>query len=56
MTEVVNRLREGVESVGFEADAETFDLLAAACVACCLEINGGNKTCPPKVDLNDATR
>lgn len=51
MREIVKSLRERVERTGFEVDADTFELLAAACLACCLEIDGGNKTCPPKAEL-----
>jgi hypothetical protein len=38
------------ERIRFE-DADAFALLLAACRACCEVIDGGNKTCPPKVQI-----
>jgi hypothetical protein len=49
MKDLITRLREKREAHGIELDPqEAFDLMALACSACCTQIDGGNKTCPPK--------
>lgn len=54
MNDTVDKLRRRVASTGFTADADVFDLLLAACLACCTQVDGGNKTCPPKAELSDS--
>lgn len=49
MTELVNALRRTVRERGIElGEQDAFELVMLACMACCTQIDGGNKTCPPK--------
>jgi hypothetical protein len=49
MRDIIDRLRETREALRIEIEPQdAFELMALACSACCTQIDGGNKTCPPK--------
>jgi hypothetical protein len=55
MADLVDALRRRVRQSNFElGEHDVFELTAAECWACCARIDGGNKTCPPKAELEDA--
>jgi hypothetical protein len=50
MGDLIYSLRRKREEAGLELETpDVFDLLMLACSACCTQIDGGNKTCPPKI-------
>ena len=50
MGDLINNLRRKRQDAGLELEtADVFDLMLLACSACCTQVDGGNKTCPPKV-------
>jgi hypothetical protein len=50
MKTVIADLRGKLQSerMGEALELEVFDLLLAACSACCTKYTGGNESCPPK--------
>lgn len=51
MRSTIHRLEQALASepaLRF-AESELFELLSAACKACCTEYTGGNQSCPPEI-------
>lgn len=53
MHDVIERLRQRREALRIDLEPQqAFELLALACSACCTQVDGGNKTCPPKLEAD----
>jgi hypothetical protein len=52
MADLVDALRRTVQESDYKlGEHDVFELTAVECWACCARVDGGNKTCPPKLEV-----